>query len=265
MPYAANAAGKRRQSMNKMNSTGSVPFRYIMLPEFILQDETISDGAKLLFGITTALSSREGYCFCTNRHLSAMLRKSTRSITRLIGELKDRSYITVENAAAEIGEVQERRIRPDISNPTVRSFLGRYRNFCLGDTDKSVSRRDDKTGEDNNINNNNNNNINIINNLSLTDIKNLYGIKLTESEYSSLKDKHDEKMIIDAMSEYSAWKKKKNAHPWSDYETLCKWLVNSKSPKERRPGRSQQETEGMRASREELEKFDSLTRSGREK
>ncbi|MCR5623586.1 MAG: helix-turn-helix domain-containing protein [Treponema sp.] len=138
--------------MDKVNSTGSIQFRYIMLPEFILQDETISNGAKLLFGITVALSSREGYCFCTNSHLSGILRKSTRSITRLIGELKDRSYITVENAAAENGEIPERRIRPDISNPAVRSFLGWHRNFCQGGTDKTVSRRGDKTGGYNNIN-----------------------------------------------------------------------------------------------------------------
>lgn len=259
MLSAANAAGKRRRTMDEMNSKENVPFRYIMLPEFILQDEKISDGAKILFGITTTLSSREGYCFCTNSHLSGILRKSTRSITRLIGELKDKSYITVENAAAENREVPERRIRPDISNPAVRTFLGR-RNFCQGGLDKTVSRRGDKTGGYNNINTNT-----ISDNLPLTDFQNLYGIKLTESEYACLKTKYDAKRINDAISEYSAWKEKKGAHPRSDYETLCKWLENSKAQKERTPGRSLQENGGMKASREELEKFDLLTRTRREK
>jgi len=70
--------------------------KYIKIPMVIVSDKNISNSAKILYGYVLLLSHLNGYCYATNRKLSKFLGTTSRTITKLIKELKDRDYIELK-------------------------------------------------------------------------------------------------------------------------------------------------------------------------
>lgn len=60
-------------------------------------DKSISPNAKLLYGVIIVLSCVRDYYFADNTYLAETLNTTNRTITRLIKELKDSSYIYITN------------------------------------------------------------------------------------------------------------------------------------------------------------------------
>lgn len=71
--------------------------KYVELPMIVIQDKNISSTAKVLMGLITTLSMKDGYCYASNRYLSNILKVSRRTITSCITSLKRNNYIKVEN------------------------------------------------------------------------------------------------------------------------------------------------------------------------
>lgn len=69
---------------------------YIKIPITLISDTHVSSSAKLLYGLLVLLSHQEGYCYANNTYLSDKLNLGTRAITRLLKELSDNNYITME-------------------------------------------------------------------------------------------------------------------------------------------------------------------------
>ena len=67
---------------------------FIIIPEKLLK-ENISNRSMILLGWIYSRSKRLGYAYTTNKHLADSLNCSTRTISNLIKELKDMSYIVV--------------------------------------------------------------------------------------------------------------------------------------------------------------------------
>jgi hypothetical protein len=70
-------------------------FREITIPGDILDDDRISDGAKILYGKIARLSYKTGYCWASNKFLDGT--KSGRSASRFIAELRGAGYICIVN------------------------------------------------------------------------------------------------------------------------------------------------------------------------
>lgn len=65
---------------------------YINIPQKVAEAK-ISFGAKVLYGQINRLSSKEGYCYASNKYLGGLLNVSERTVSRMIGELKQSNFI----------------------------------------------------------------------------------------------------------------------------------------------------------------------------
>lgn len=71
--------------------------KYVEVPMIVLSDNDISSTSKLLMGLITTLTMKEGFCYASNKYLSNLLKVSRRTITSCISSLKRKNYIKVEN------------------------------------------------------------------------------------------------------------------------------------------------------------------------
>ena len=82
-------------------------FREITIPGDVLDDGRLSDGAKIMYGKIARLSLTDGRCWAGNSFLDGT--KSGRNASRLIAELRDSGYISIEN---ERGKNRKIRVCP---------------------------------------------------------------------------------------------------------------------------------------------------------
>lgn len=78
---------------------------YAIIPSYIMDDEKIHDGAKMLYA-RISMYSKEGRCWASNKHLSEKHGVDVRTIQRWLKELSDQGYIDVE---IETGGFQTKR------------------------------------------------------------------------------------------------------------------------------------------------------------
>ena len=71
--------------------------RFIIIPNKLITEGTLSYGAILLLGFLNSNSKKLGYSYATNNYYANMIRCSARKITYLIKELNDQNYIRIEN------------------------------------------------------------------------------------------------------------------------------------------------------------------------
>lgn len=66
----------------------------IKIPTDVLQDKTLSEGAKIIYGIIfTYQVDTGGYFDLSNKQISQMISKSCPSVSRYIRELTDKQYL----------------------------------------------------------------------------------------------------------------------------------------------------------------------------
>lgn len=70
--------------------------KYVEVPMIVLLDEDISSTSKILMGLITTLSMKNGYCYASNKYLSNFLKVSKRTITNSLSSLRRKKYIKVE-------------------------------------------------------------------------------------------------------------------------------------------------------------------------
>lgn len=91
---------------------------WCVAPITVIKDRRLSQGAKLLYCLVTALQTEKGYCYASNRYLADGIGvDSERSIQRLLLELSKAGYFTIEVVRDERNAVVERRICPTINAP----------------------------------------------------------------------------------------------------------------------------------------------------
>lgn len=70
--------------------------KYIVITENLLNNENICINAKILLAKINLLSYEKGYCYASNKYLGELIKVSSRTITRLISELKNADLITIK-------------------------------------------------------------------------------------------------------------------------------------------------------------------------
>ena len=71
--------------------------KYVEVPVIVLLDEDLSTTTKLLMGLITTLSMKDGYCYASNRYLSNLLKVSKRTISSSITALRRKKYVEIGN------------------------------------------------------------------------------------------------------------------------------------------------------------------------
>lgn len=191
--------------------------RFIIVPMFIIDDNTLLDGEKLLFGEIASNSLEKGYCWFSNKHLATLFHISERTASRWVNDLKAKSYITIEiTVRTGSNEIEERRIRVNTSNPMLAEYMRWYRQPCpqgIVTNDKPPIVTDDAGNNKG------------VNNICLKDAN----VLLSPEESQSLINEFGKKKFETGLSEYSNWKLKVNAHPKSDFDSLKKWLSKAQT------------------------------------
>lgn len=77
------------------------PGYYAIIPATVRYDKNLTSGAKLLYGEITALCSKEGYCWASNKYFANLYDTSEKTITRWVKQLKDGGYINCKNKYEE--------------------------------------------------------------------------------------------------------------------------------------------------------------------
>lgn len=86
------------------------PSYYAVIPAPVRYDDQIPANAKLLYGEISALIGNEGYCYASNGYFANLFKLSERTVSSLIGSLKDAGYIIVQVLRDKSGKVTERKL-----------------------------------------------------------------------------------------------------------------------------------------------------------
>lgn len=200
--------------MNKYNQ--QIQIRYIIVPNCIIEDSSIQDGEKLLFGEIASHSLEKGYCWFSNKHLTKRFHISDRTASRWVNDLKQKGYITIEIKHRQGSkEIEERQIRVNTLNPFLAEYMRWYRHQWLRGMDKIDNSPIAINGVDNNKG---------MNNKVLINLKDISNVLLSEDEYHSLVQHFGKQKTERTISEFSVWKDKTRAKPKSDFDSLTKWL-----------------------------------------
>lgn len=190
--------------------------RFIIVPDFILDDSDIPDGEKLLFGEIASNSFTKGFCWFSNKHLMERFHIGERTASRWVNDLRKKGYITVEIVRRKGSrEIDERKIRIDTTKPILAEYMNWFGQKRRQGIANNGNNPPAKNGGDNNKQGNNKELI------SLKDITNIF---LTQLEYQNLIDEFGTVKIEGGLKAYSKWKLLKHAHPKSDFDSLKKWL-----------------------------------------
>lgn len=71
------------------------PSYYAIIPAEVRYDPNLKDKAKLLYGEISALSNKTGECTATNNYFARLFKITTKTVSRLIQNLKNSGYIRV--------------------------------------------------------------------------------------------------------------------------------------------------------------------------
>lgn len=81
-----------------------------LLPPRVRYDPELPPAAKLLFAEISAMTDVTGFCWASNAYLGQLLRLSKDRTARLLAELQERGYLSMEVIRDEKNAVTERRI-----------------------------------------------------------------------------------------------------------------------------------------------------------
>ena len=75
------------------------PSFYSIIPAAVRYDSDLSALAKLLYSEITCLSTSQGACFAKNQYFSKLYEISEREVIRILNQLQDRGYISIDRSA----------------------------------------------------------------------------------------------------------------------------------------------------------------------
>lgn len=97
---------------------------WVIIPPTVLADERLSAGEKLVYGRVFGFIKRHGYCNGTNDYLAKYIGMSRNTVKSYLKRLYALGYLRYEVLRGERGEVQERRIFPQIAPSGVTPLGG---------------------------------------------------------------------------------------------------------------------------------------------
>ena len=190
--------------------------RFIIVPDFIIDDLNIPDGEKLLFGEIASNSLEKGFCWFSNKHLMERFHIGERTASRWVNDLRKKGYITITIVKRKGSKEEDER---QISVDTTKPILAEYMNWYLQKRHQGIANNGQNPPAKNGAVNKKG-----LNNKDVIDLKDITNVLLTTEEYQSLINEFGKQKFESGIVDYSNWKQKVNAHPKSDFDSLKKWL-----------------------------------------
>lgn len=120
-----------------------------VLPPRVRYDRKLSQTAKLLFCEIMAMTDVKGYCWATNRYLAGLMGITKDRAGRLVSELAEHGYVTVEVIRSEAGAVTGRHLTVTVLAMTPLPPIGKNTDTPHG---KNADTPIGKNTEENNNN-----------------------------------------------------------------------------------------------------------------
>ena len=98
---------------------------YVKIPDRIMSRKQLSPAAKLLYGLLMSLCQSRGYCWATNSALAERLGMGRKSMTRLLGELREHGLIYYDKTGGTGAERNTKRLLR-IRQHNFQFFSGTY-------------------------------------------------------------------------------------------------------------------------------------------
>jgi len=114
------------------------PNYYAIIPATVRYSK-LKPHAKLLYGEITALASKEGYCFASNRYFANLYEVTKNTISSWISDLKKEGFITVM-IVKEGNQVIERRIGITQKGDTPTHKKKEYNNTSINTTSNNSNK-----------------------------------------------------------------------------------------------------------------------------
>ena len=92
------------------------PNYYAVIPAFVRYDRTLTPFAKILYAEITALASKTGICWASNRYFADLYVTTRETISRTVGRLEAKGYVKVKMIKDDDGLFVRREI--SIIHPT---------------------------------------------------------------------------------------------------------------------------------------------------
>lgn len=186
--------------------------RFIIVPDFIIDDSDIPDGEKLLFGEIASNSLEKGFCWFSNKHLMERFHIGERTASRWVNDLRKKGYITINIVKRKNSEeVDERQIKVDTTKPVLAEYMNWYRQKQQQGIANIGNAPPAKNGAVNNKG---------LNNKDVIDLKDITNVLLSTEEYQSLINEFGKQKFESGLVDYSNWNQKVNAHPKSAFDSL---------------------------------------------
>lgn len=93
-----------------MSNISQAPAFFAVIPAPVLNDDKLSDAAKILYARISTLTQKSGYCWSSNETLAKISNSSTRTISRLLSLLQECGHILIQIIPANRKGGRERRI-----------------------------------------------------------------------------------------------------------------------------------------------------------
>jgi hypothetical protein len=121
------------------------PTYYAVIPASVRYSK-LKPNAKLLYGEITALSSKEGYCFATNRYFADLYGVTKNTVSLWVSQLNKLGFVSIE--LIKKGEqITERRLGI-IKNDATPNIINNELNTIKINTTNNISNRKEKFIED---------------------------------------------------------------------------------------------------------------------
>jgi len=117
-----NTFGEGENILKENSEEEKKRFREIIIPGDVLDDDRLSDGAKLMYGKIARLAFKTGECWASNSFLDGT--KTGRNSSRCIAELKNTGYIVIENEGGKSRKIKIGPIQSRVNNSTSPNSAG---------------------------------------------------------------------------------------------------------------------------------------------
>lgn len=114
----------------------SQPAYYAVIPADVRYCKELSASAKLLYGEITALCSKKGFCWASNKYFADLYNVSPRSITRWITELAEARFVGVDENVQGGRRILLGGVDENVYTPLIHTS---NTNTNTSDLEKSVS------------------------------------------------------------------------------------------------------------------------------
>lgn len=83
---------------------------FVVIPYWVLVSEELNANEKILYGVISSLTKKNGFCYASNSYLADVMKMHPASVSRCVNHMKELGVISLDYIYGKGKECEERRI-----------------------------------------------------------------------------------------------------------------------------------------------------------